>query len=85
MQVLFVTPSKEDAKLKEKIYDLKFSKIYDAVAGIDIKKIPRDVHAIVAYVGKEADMTSIGTILDQFDKYQIKALFGKLTDDVKSL
>ena len=84
MHVLFVASKKEELKLKEKFYDLKFSKISDALAGADIKKIPKDVHAIVAYCGKD-DLKDIGSILDSYDKYQIKAMFGKSGDDAKNL
>ena len=63
MNVLFVASKKEELKMKEKFYDLKFSKISDALAGADIKKIPKDVHAIVAYCGKD-DLKDIGSILD---------------------
>jgi len=76
MQILFVTSQKEELKLKEKLYDSKFSRISEAVAGTDIKKIPKDVHAVIAYCGKD-DLTKIGSILDMYDKYQIKAIFGK--------
>ena len=54
------------------------------MVGADIKKIPKDVHAIVAYCGKD-DLKDIGGILDKYDKYQIKAMFGKPGDDAKNL
>jgi hypothetical protein len=81
MNVLLVVTSKEEQKLVEKIYDAKFGRI--SVVMPDTKKIPKDVHAIVAHCGKE-DLIKIGPILDQFDKYSIKAIFGKQTEDVKT-
>jgi hypothetical protein len=68
MHVLFVASSKDELKLKEKFYDTKFSKMSDAIVGTDLKKIPKDVHAIVAYSGKD-DLTKLGTILDLYDNY----------------
>jgi hypothetical protein len=42
------------------------------------------VHAIVAYSKNEEQLMKIGSILDQYDKYAIRALFGKKTEEVNS-
>jgi len=75
MHVLLIVSSKEEGKLAEKIYDSKFSKISTAIP--DPKaKYPKDVHAIVAYCGKD-ELNKIGSILDQYSKYSIKTIVGK--------
>ena len=61
MHVLLIVSTKEEQKLVEKIYDAKFSKI--SIASPETKKVPKDVHAIVAYCGKD-DLSKIGEILD---------------------
>ncbi|CDW78300.1 calmodulin-like protein 3 [Stylonychia lemnae] len=83
MHVLLIVSNKEESKAAEKIYDPKFHKISTVMP--DAKaKYPKDVHAIVAFCGKD-DLTKIGTILDQYTKYSIKTIFGKQTEDVKNL
>lgn len=84
MHVLLVISNKEEAKLADKIYDPKFSKITTVLPDQKASKFPKDVHAIVAWCGRD-DLTKIGSILDNYNKYMIKAIIGKQSDDVKTL
>lgn len=82
MHVLLIISSKDEAKLADKLYDSKFSKITTILP--DQKKLPKDVHAVVAWCGRE-DLNKIGKLLDNYNKYLIKTILGKQSEDVKNL
>jgi hypothetical protein len=75
MHILIVGATKDEAeKIKGKIFDFRFSKA--SAAYPDLKKVPRDVHAIVAYSKSEENFTKTTAIIDTFDKQTIKVVYG---------
>jgi hypothetical protein len=84
MHVLLIISNKDEAKLADKIYDPKFSKVTTILPDQKQARMPKDIHAVVAWCGKD-DLNKIGLLLDNYNKYIIKTIVGKQTEDVKNL
>lgn len=79
MNVLVVASTREESeRIRNSVFDFKFQKVSSGYVGME--NIAKDCHAIIAHSTNDTQISQMTALLERYEKYTIKVVFGEKTE-----